>query len=110
MPEFKTGVSTMTKNQKIEMLSNEVKALQQKLDIFTKAETSKNNDIQNTYDEKVSSLIRELEYEKMQYQDLREELEKTKKNYEELYARQLKFSKPGIFKFIHRLKYRFIKP
>lgn len=45
MPEFKTGVNTMTKNQKIEMLSNEVKALQQKLDILTKTEASKNNDI-----------------------------------------------------------------
>lgn len=57
----------MTKNQKIEMLSNEVKTLQQKLDIFTKAENNKVSDIKSTYDEKVSSLIRELEYEKMQY-------------------------------------------
>lgn len=74
----------MTKNQKIEMFSNKVKALQQKLDILTKTETSKNNDIQNTYNEKVSSLISELEYEKIQYQDLRQKLEQTKnimKNY-----------------------------
>lgn len=69
----------MTKNQKIEMLSNEVKTLQQKLDVLTRAESHKTNDIKSTYDEKVSSLIRELEYEKMQYQGLREELEKTKK-------------------------------
>ncbi|MCI9077321.1 MAG: hypothetical protein HFH68_00150 [Lachnospiraceae bacterium] len=99
----------MTKNQKIEMLSSEVKALQQKLDIFTKAGNNSTNDIKSTYDEKISVLIKELEYEKMQYQDLRQELERTKKNYEELYARQLKFLKPGIFKFIHKIKYMFIK-
>ena len=99
----------MTKNQKIEMLSNEVKILQQKLDVLTRAGNNKTDDIKSTYDEKVSSLIRELEYEKMQYQDLREELEKTKKDYEELYARQLKFYKPGIFRFMDRIKYRFAK-
>lgn len=100
----------MTKNQKIEMLSNEVKTLKQKLDIFTKAENNKANDIKNTYDEKVSSLIRELEYEKMQYQCLREELEQTRKYYEELYTRRVKFLQPGIFTFIHRIKLKLIKP
>ncbi len=100
----------MTKNRKIEMLSNEVKTLQQKLDIFTRTETSKNNDIQNTYNEKVSSLIRELEHEKMQYQCLREELEQTRKYYEELYTRRVKFLQPGIFTFIHRIKLKIIKP
>lgn len=109
MPGFRTGVNTMTKSHKIEMLSNEVETLQQKLNVLTRAESHKTNDIKSTYDEKVSSLIRELEYEKMQYQGLREELEKTKKNYEELYTRQLKFYRPGIFKFIRRIKYRFIK-
>lgn len=104
MPEFKTEASTMTKNQKIEMLSNEVKTLQKKLDVLTRAETHNTNDIKSAYDEKVSRLIRELEYEKMQYQGLREKLEKTKKIYEELYTRQLKFYRPGIFKFMRRIK------
>ncbi len=99
----------MTKNQKIKMLSNEVKTLQQKLDIFTRTENSKNNDIQNTYNEKVSSLIMELEHEKMQYQGLREKLEQTRKYYEELYTRQVKFLQPGIFTFIHRIQLKFVK-
>ncbi len=70
------------------MLSNEVKSLQHKLDIFIKATGSINTGIQNIYTEKASHLIKELEYEKMQYKALRYELENTKKTYEKMYAMQ----------------------
>ncbi len=94
----------MTKNKKIQLLTNEVKALQEKLDLFTNLETKKTEhpDTQNSYNEKAVQLIKELELEKMQYRELRKELEEVKKKYELMYKNRFNDIKSVFFKYMKR--------
>lgn len=57
----------MTKNKKIQLLTNEVKTLQEKLNFFVNLETKKieHPDAKDSYNEKAVQLIKELELEKM---------------------------------------------
>ena len=75
----------MTKNKKIKLLSNEVKTLQQKLNRLSKTENNKTAGLLEDYNKNISHIINELELEKMQYKNLREEIEKSKNKYEMLY-------------------------
>ncbi len=75
----------MTKNKKIKLLSNEVNALQQKLNCLSKTENNKTAGLLEDYNKNISRIINELELEKMEYKNLREEIEKSKNRYEMLY-------------------------
>ncbi len=75
----------MTKNKKIKLLSNEVNALQQKLNCLSKTGNNKTAGLLEDYNKNISRIINELELEKMQYKNLREEIEKSKNKYEMLY-------------------------
>lgn len=75
----------MTKKKKIELLSNEVKTLQQKLNCISKAENNKTAGLLQDYNKTLCHLINELELEKIQYRNLREELEAARNKYEMLY-------------------------
>ncbi len=75
----------MTKNKKIKLLSNEVNVLQQKLNCLSKTGNNKTAGLLEDYNKNISRIINELELEKMQYKNLREEIEKSKNKYEMLY-------------------------
>lgn len=94
----------MTKNKKIQLLTDEVKALQEKLDILTNLESKKIKQLKDndSYNEKAIQLIKELELEKMQYRELRKELEEVKKKYELMYRNRFNDIKSVFFKCMKR--------
>lgn len=94
----------MTKNKKIQLLTDEVKALQEKLDVLTNLESKKIKQLKDndSYNEKAIQLIKELELEKMQYRELRKELEEVKKKYELMYRNRFNDIKSVFFKCMKR--------
>lgn len=80
----------MTKNKKIKLLSNEVKTLRQKLNYLSKTGNNKTAVLLEDYNKNICRIINELELEKMQYKNLRKEVEKSRNRYEMLYHNILK--------------------
>lgn len=90
----------MTKNKKIQLLTDEVKALQSRLDILVSLEINKPKQSEDNdfHSKKALQLIKELEIEKMQYRELRKKLEETKKEYELMYNNRFNTIKSVFFK------------